>query len=152
MDDKDIYLENYKLLVDLVKHEGKLYWDRYNVWLVLISAILVATQYAEPLDLFGLELSFFISILGLITSVVWFSTASRSRKQVNHYISIARDIENNKLKKLTIWKDEEKLKEKYRFYDKSSILKMSLIIPFFFSIIFFLLLLSNTFSLFGLIA
>jgi hypothetical protein len=152
LDKDNIYLENIKVLVDLIKYDGKLYWDKFNVWLVLISALLIATQYAEQLFIFGFELSkFFIPFIGLITSFVWFCTSSRSRKTFNHYIRLARDIEENHLKDFTLWELEDDLKKTYRIYEKMPILKMSLIIPLAFFITFLLLFLSNIFSFLCLI-
>jgi hypothetical protein len=150
LDKDEIYLENIKILVDLFKHDGKLYWDKFNIWLVLTSALLVATPYAQfdIFDIFGFELSkLVIPVLGLITSIVWLCTSSRSIKAFRHYIRLEREIEENHLKNVTIWKREDDLEQTYRFYERVSIMKMALVIPFAFFVIFLLLLLLHPLSL-----
>jgi hypothetical protein len=144
----DIYLENVKVLVDLMKHDGKLYWDKFNVWLVLISALLVVTPYAQQFDLFGLKSSgFVIPVLGLITSLVWLSTSSRSMRTYNHYIRLEREIEEKYLQNFMVFRREDDLKKTYRFYEKVPILKMSLIIPLAFLVLFSLIIISQAYLL-----
>ena len=137
--DETIWLENYKLLMDLIGYESKNYWDRYNVFLALNSGLLAALVLLGSrspimkLPLVG------ISFFGMIQGIAWFLVVARASAYLRHWIKTAREIEENKLQQLTIFKKEEEFRSRLNGYEKAPIMKTVLVIPVLASALWFLL-------------
>jgi len=137
--DETIWLENYKLLMDLIGYESKNYWDRYNVFLALNSGLLAALVLLGSrspimkLPLVG------ISFFGMIQGIAWFLVVARASAYLRHWIKTAREIEENKLQQLTIFKKEEEFRSRLNGYEKAPIMKTALVIPVLASALWFIL-------------
>ena len=104
-----LWLENYRLLVEIFSNETKLFWERYNIHLVLDSGLLAAFGFLakeKPSQILGVALAV-VPVLGLIVSIVWFCTIPEGRGYYIHRMKQAREIEEHKLPQITIFKDRE---------------------------------------------
>ena len=93
-----IELENFRLLIDHISGENKLFWDRFNIFTVLNSALLSVSFLDQVTNdaIAILSLSFF----GIALSVLWFFIMARTRAYMKHWTALAREIEESKLKEL----------------------------------------------------
>jgi len=104
-----LWLENYRLLVEIINNETRLFWERYNIHLVLDSGLLAAFGFLAkeaPSQIMGVALVV-VPILGLIVSFVWLCTIPEGRGYYIHRMIQAREIEEHKLAEITIFKDVE---------------------------------------------
>jgi len=140
-------LENYKLLLGIIKNENKMFWDRNNVFLTLNSSLLAASVFlfslfSSVLTTLYLRLgAFTICILGTVFSIVWLYILNKARIRLNHWVSLAREIEepefnysdfsteNRKLNNLCIFRAEDTFVRNVKFYEKAKTMKIALIIP-----------------------
>jgi len=125
--------------MDLIGYESKNYWDRYNVFLALNSGLLAALVLLGSrspimkLPLVG------ISFFGMIQGIAWFLVVARASAYLRHWIKTAREIEENKLQQLTIFKKEEEFRSRLNGYEKAPIMKTALVIPVLASALWFIL-------------
>jgi len=137
--DETIWLENYKLLIEFVMNESKLYWDRYNVFLALNSGLLVALVFLAPRPIFPLLEA--ISIFGISLGIIWFLIVARASAYIRYWIKKAREIEEDKLQQLSIFKEEEKFRNRIKWYEKAGIIRTALVVPILTSTLWFLIML-----------
>jgi hypothetical protein len=108
-------LENFKLLVSISGDE-KLFWDRFNVFTALDSA-LSGFSFLDQVAK-GATSTLLLSFLGIVLSLLWFFMTARARAYIEHWICLAREIEENKLKDLTFFKEECRFKKSLSWYEK----------------------------------
>ncbi|MEM2703928.1 MAG: hypothetical protein QXR45_12295 [Candidatus Bathyarchaeia archaeon] len=137
-----VYLENVKLLMNYLIHERNLFWERYNIYLGLNSGLIVALTFLlkENITSFLRVGLLSISVIGLGSSFVWFLITNRTHAFHRHWIRLIRDIEEQHLQELTIFRKEEELKEKLKFYEKIPIHIISPMVPLLFTILWSFLL------------
>jgi hypothetical protein len=131
-----ILLENFKLLVEFIIADGKLFWDRFNLFTVLNSA-LFGGSFVEQVAKENFAV-FLLSLVGLGSSCVWLITTGRGRACYQHWIKLARRIEEGELKDLTFFKEEKTLEESSKWFGKVSATHYALYVPLLFMISWFI--------------
>jgi quinol-cytochrome oxidoreductase complex cytochrome b subunit len=85
MADKKESYKNYKIAIELVRHEGQLLWLIFGGFSVIDSALL----------LFAIDRHYAFSIAGLVLTVIWLFSYIRSYNMYVFRIMQAREVEPN---------------------------------------------------------
>lgn len=124
---EEILLENFRLLVSYISGDEKLFWDRFNIFTVLTSALwgvsFLEQTTKDPHAM--LILSFF----GVALSLLWFLITARARAYIRHWTRLARDIEERKLKDITFFKEEARFGTALKCYERLPTMLVAMLVP-----------------------
>lgn len=97
-DEKENARVGYQVAVDLAIKEEKLFWDQFNALLVANSILIIAISsvicrdYTCQEDLIS-DLPWFLAIIGVVLSVLWYLLTVRRDKYHLYYLFSAKEIE-----------------------------------------------------------
>lgn len=101
------YMEAYKILVDLLKHDDVLFWKRndlivaINGGMITILGILQASQTSITPNLKSVSLA--MCLMGGLINILWFFVAKRSEAFYNHWYEQLKFLERQYLTPISIF-------------------------------------------------
>ena len=114
-------------MVSYISGDEKLFWDRFNVFTALDSA-LSGFSFLDQVAKDATS-TLLLSFLGIVLSLLWFLMTAKARAYIKHWICLAREIEENKLKDLTFFKEECRFKKSLSWCEKAPVTKLALCVP-----------------------
>jgi len=91
-----IWLKNYEIAIDLVRMEGDRIWTRWNLFLILETALFGAFLLLFPIEELPLPKNFasiIISILGIISGYLWYILTVAGEAYQLFFVKKAAEIE-----------------------------------------------------------
>ena len=89
----------YQLVGQLIAYEGQLVWSQTGVFVLVLAALLAGAFLEKLPGVTSKELTAFLQLVSalfaLVSSLVWWSMALRSRKYYNYWVAQGRELEQH---------------------------------------------------------
>ena len=142
-DTKFYALEEYKLAVQLTMYQSKMFWDVFNIFLVLNSGLLavLGILLREGVSSFRFVLP--LALTGCTVCIFWFFVLGRSKAYQSYYIFRTRELRTKLGFEVLSPERYEQFFKKQHFYAKFPTTTIALFVPIVLFLVWILILAMN---------
>jgi hypothetical protein len=123
--DREVYMEEYKILVNILLQDEILFWRRSEVFIVINGGLLTILGLLRPKEVLTNSslnsIPAVISIVGVLLCLLWFFIVKRSEAFYDHWYEHLKYLEKTYLQPMDIYTtaDEYFTNRKIKFGDKT---------------------------------
>jgi len=129
--DREVYMEEYKILVNILLQDEVLFWRRSEVFIIINGGLLTILGFLHPKEVLTNSslnsLPALISIVGVLLCVLWFFIVKRSEAFYNHWYEHLKYLERTHLQPLDIYTIADEYFTKRRIKFGNQVLKLDFI-------------------------